>query len=313
MAECRPSITFPQESGFPDHATECIDIALGFVPPCNRSPTRICNLMDCVTDCNKALWCLGLQIRHDPRDKLGEASIEVIRSLHRGFLGAVLESDPGLTALAVLFVLLLEHRCIVAVETFDVVAKTRAVLLSLGSITTLKRLTIIVDPDEQEDGVDGLAAFLQSVVVAGGVQLRFINGRYSPGYGTSLLHNILRHQESKLKALDLTGLTIETNRVQTLFSALMRNNSITELAVGYLIFGTHCTERHKYFVAYLRKKKATLRKLLFDASDVNEEKSSDLMRTLVQAICEMTSLEELTAYWLCKAADIGLIGQRGRV
>ncbi|KAH8028955.1 hypothetical protein HPB51_021102 [Rhipicephalus microplus] len=32
------------------------------------------------------------------------------------------------------------------------------------------------------------------------------------------------------------------------------------------------------------------------------------MRTLVQAISEMTALEELRAYWLCKAVDIGHFG-----
>ncbi|KAL1467196.1 hypothetical protein MTO96_042337 [Rhipicephalus appendiculatus] len=263
MAECRSSKPFLQESRFPDRATECIGIAHGFVPPCNRNTTGICDLMDRVIGCNKVLWRLGLQIRDDPRDEVGEASVAVIRRLDRGYLGEFLESDAGLTALAVLVVVLLEHRCIVAVQMFDVVAKIRAVLFSLGNIPTLKRLTIVVDPDEQPEGVDGLLAFVQS----GGRRRR----------SAAEIHQ-------------------------------RENNSVTELAVGSLIYGTHCTERPEYFVTYLRKKKATLRKLLIDASGVNGDKSLDLMSTLVQAICEMTSLEQLTAYWLCKAVDLGLIG-----
>ncbi|KAH7972141.1 hypothetical protein HPB52_007829 [Rhipicephalus sanguineus] len=296
MAEWRPSSAFLQELGFPEGSTKCIDIASGLVLFCNRSATRRCDLMDRVPDVNKVLWCLGLQIRDDPRDELGEASVAVIRRLSRKFLGAVLESDAGLTALAVLLFLFVEHRCIVAVEMLDVVAKNRAVLFSLGKIGTLKRLRIVADPDEWSQGVDGLVAFLQSVVVTGGAQLRFISGDYNPDYRKSLLHNLLGHNECKLTALDLIGLTTTANRAKTLLSALEKNNSVTELAVASLVFGPNRRERSVQFVTYLRRKKATLRKLWFDASGVNEGESLDLMRTLVQAICEMPSLEELKAY-----------------
>ncbi|KAL1460443.1 hypothetical protein MTO96_043280 [Rhipicephalus appendiculatus] len=101
----------------------CLDDARKSVPPCKRSATRICDLMDHVTACNKGLWCLGFQIRDDTRDEFGEVSVVVIRRLCRELLGTILKSDSGRTALAVLLFLLVEHRCIVAVQMLDVVVR----------------------------------------------------------------------------------------------------------------------------------------------------------------------------------------------
>ncbi|KAH8028957.1 hypothetical protein HPB51_021104 [Rhipicephalus microplus] len=181
MAESHPSKKFLLRLGFPKRATVCFNVARGFVPPCNLSTTGICCLMDVVANCNKALWCLGLQIRDDARDEVGEVGVAIIRSLGRGYLAAFLKSDPGLLALAVLFFLFEEHNCIVAVELFDVIAKNRAVLFSLRKIPALKRLAIVVDLDEQPEGVGGLVEFVQSVVVADGVQLKFIDRQLQPG------------------------------------------------------------------------------------------------------------------------------------
>ncbi|KAL3226762.1 hypothetical protein MRX96_004378 [Rhipicephalus microplus] len=175
MNECRPSFPFSQKSGLPAHVTQRVNIAQGFVLPWKRSTTDMCDLMNRVIDCNKMLWCWGLQIRDNPRDELGEASIAIIRKLETGFPVTIFESDTGLIALAVLVVVLLEHRCIVAVDLLKVFAKLPAVRSSPEKMSTLKRLTIIVEPDEEPNGVDDLVAF-QSFVDDGGVQLRFVIG-----------------------------------------------------------------------------------------------------------------------------------------
>ncbi|KAH7973085.1 hypothetical protein HPB52_021096 [Rhipicephalus sanguineus] len=190
------------------------------------------------------------------------------------------------------------HRCIVAVHMFDVVARNQTVLCGLRQIGTLKRLTILVDPDEQPNGVDGLIRFLRSVVVTGGLHVHFISGDYSPNYRTSLLHKLLRRRECILTVLDLTGLVVKSNRANTLVTALGRNNSVTELAVGSHIFAPNCREPTKHFVWYLTEKKATLRKLLLDASQMNPDNTREWLRTLIGAVSEMTSLVELTARWV---------------
>ncbi|KAH7972142.1 hypothetical protein HPB52_007830 [Rhipicephalus sanguineus] len=308
MDGCHPSSFLPQDLELSESKRKCLDDARNSVPSCKRSATGICDLIDHVTACNKALWCLGLQIRNDPRDEHGQFSVVVIRRLRSVFLGSILDSDPGMMAVAVLLLLFAQHRCIVAVHMFDVVARNQTVLCGLRQIGTLKRLTILVDPDEQPDGVDGLIRFLRSVVVTGGLHAHFISGDYSPNYRTSLLHKLLRRRDCILTVLDLTGLVVKSNRANTLVTALGRNNSVTELAVGSHIFAPNCRETTKHFVWYLTEKKATLRKLLLDASQMNPDNTREWLRTLIGAVSEMTSLVELTARWLCEAVDIGLFG-----
>ncbi|KAL1472415.1 hypothetical protein MTO96_039345 [Rhipicephalus appendiculatus] len=133
-------------------------------------------------------------------------------------------------------------------QMFDVVARNRAVLCTLAQIRTLKRLTILVDPNEQPEGVDGLIVFLQSVVVTGGLHVHFINGTYSPNYRTSLVHNILRSEGCRLSALDLTGLLVASKHAKILVAALVKNNSVTELAVGSRIFAPQCKDSTEQFV-----------------------------------------------------------------
>ncbi|KAL1476839.1 hypothetical protein MTO96_036202 [Rhipicephalus appendiculatus] len=287
---------------------KCLDDARKSVPPCKRSVTGICDLMDHVTACNKELWRLGFQIRDELRDEYGQVSVVVIRRLRRVVLGNFLKSDSGLAALATLLFLLVEHRCIVAVQMLDVVARHPAVLHSLAQRGTLKRLTILVDPNQKPDGVDGLIVFLQSVLVTEGLHVHFIKGKYRPNYETSRLHNILRSEECRLTALDLTDLSITTAYAKNLVAALVKNNSVTELAVGSNMFAPERKEKTDHFVRYLREKKATLRKLLLDASDMNADNTLESLCTLVAAICEMTSLEELTARSLRNVVDIGFFG-----
>ncbi|KAL1483181.1 hypothetical protein MTO96_050269, partial [Rhipicephalus appendiculatus] len=143
-----------------------------------------------------------------------------------------------------------------------------------------------------------------------GVELRFINGVYRLNAGESLLLTLLEHWAKRLTVLHVTGLAVEAAVAETIVDALLKNISVTDLAVGFHIFasGPECRSS-EHFARYLTEKKAMLRRLYIDAYDMNDDSnSSELLATLVQAICEMTSLEELTVRWLCKAYDIGLCG-----
>lgn len=253
---------------------------------------------------------MGLQIREDPRDELGEMSVVIVRKLRSGYLRRRLEEHSVLTALALLRLLFLEHRCIVAVQVFDVVARVEAVLDGLALMRTLKRLTIVVDPDERRYGLRGLVDMVQSVDADVRVDLRFIDGQYYLDVETSLLLILLAQPEARIAALDLTGLAVGAEVAGTLIEALLSNNSVTELAVGSRIFAPGLEDKSsEHFAKYLTEKKTTLRKLSLDASDMKSESCSwNVLHTLVLAICEMTSLEELTVDWLCSVVDFELFG-----
>ncbi|KAL1445595.1 hypothetical protein MTO96_044926, partial [Rhipicephalus appendiculatus] len=90
-------------------ATHCFDVARGLVPPCEHLNSARCFSASVIQGCNKALWCVGLQIRQDPRDEEGKASIAVVRKLRSGFLRQCLETEAGLIALAVLRILWEQH------------------------------------------------------------------------------------------------------------------------------------------------------------------------------------------------------------
>ncbi|KAL1480168.1 hypothetical protein MTO96_034741 [Rhipicephalus appendiculatus] len=292
------------------NATKCFDVACGLVPPCTHLNGTRCLSDSVIEGCNRALWCVGLQIRQDPRDELGEVSVVVVRKPRSGFLRQHLESESGLVAAAALRLLLEQHRCVVAVQLFDVVFKHQAVFGGRKENPMLKRLTIVADPDEWPFRVGDLAKYIVSIVGNAEMELRFIDGVYRLDVGQSLLLDLLEHSRAPLTVLCLTGLAVEAAVAERIVDALLQNDSVTDLAVGSNIFasGPEC-KSSEHFARYLTEKKATLRKLYLDAYDMNDESnSSELWATLVQAIGKMTALEELVARGLRRAADIGLFG-----
>ncbi|KAL1474800.1 hypothetical protein MTO96_020445, partial [Rhipicephalus appendiculatus] len=177
-----------------------------------------------------------------------------------------------------------QHCCVVAVQVFDVLFKENAVFDGRLGKQRLKRLTIVMDPDECPFRVRDLAKHIGWMAIDAGVELRFIDGVYRLDAGESLLLALLGHLGVKLTVLDLTGLAVEAAVAERIVDALLQNGSVTDLA-------------------------ATLRRLYLDAYDMTEESNSpELWATLVQAIGRMTALEELVARGLRGAADIGLFG-----
>lgn len=254
---------------------------------------------------------MGLQIREDARDELGGLSVVVVRRSPRGFLWFSSEDDSGLTALAMLRLLFAEHRCIVAVQLNDAVAKSGAVLDELALVPTLRRLTIVLDPNERPYGTKRLVHVVQSLVVTERVELEFITGFYYTDAETSLPVQLLEHPEARLTAFDVTGLAVDIRVAERLVNALLKNGSVTELAVGSHVFapGIEATSSEQ-FARFLSEKKTTLKKLTLDGSDLKKRSNSwRILETLVRVICEMTSLEELALNWLCRVRDWEIIAQ----
>ncbi|KAL1474803.1 hypothetical protein MTO96_020448 [Rhipicephalus appendiculatus] len=97
---CSDPVGLPYPGLVPDlsdcqTATRCFDVARGLVPPCEHLNGAYCFSDIVIEGCNKALWCVGLQIRQDPRDEEGKVSIAVVRKLRSGFLRQCLETEWG--------------------------------------------------------------------------------------------------------------------------------------------------------------------------------------------------------------------------
>ncbi|KAL1478974.1 hypothetical protein MTO96_015963 [Rhipicephalus appendiculatus] len=152
---------------------------------------RCAKLETVIEGCNKALWCVGLQIQQDLRDEVGKVSIAVVGKLRSGFLRHCLETESGLIALAVLRFLWEQHCCVVAVQIFDVLFKEEAVFDGRLRKSRLKRLTIVMDPDEFPFRVIDLAKHIGWMAIDAGVELRFIDGVYRLDAGESLLLALL--------------------------------------------------------------------------------------------------------------------------
>ncbi|KAL3207944.1 hypothetical protein MRX96_039368 [Rhipicephalus microplus] len=208
-------------------ARRCYRIASRLVPPCAQSGYCPCGLTDsAVEECNRALWCVGLQIRHDLRGnpRYGRKTVSAIRKLRSGFLSHHIQSESAIVALALLNILFKKHRCLVALQLFDVIAKLSAMLIPLQRISAVKELTIIVDPDEQPSGIRELVEYLKTLVVVDeGLNLRFIEGVYRLDAQASLLLTLLDQPEVKLTVLDLTGLTVEATEAETIVNALPKS------------------------------------------------------------------------------------------
>nr|XP_054923932.1 uncharacterized protein LOC129383400 [Dermacentor andersoni] len=101
-----------------------------------------------------------------------------------------------------------------------------------------------------------------------------------------------------MTALDIAGLRMAKIHARWFIRELIENKSITELAVGESVFGCRDEASNAVFARYLAKEDSTLRKLTLKSPHVSDS-DSPLMKTLlaeiIDAICEMNTLEEMNA------------------
>ncbi|KAH7942820.1 hypothetical protein HPB52_001602 [Rhipicephalus sanguineus] len=246
MAECVFGPALVRNQMVFETARKCYSIARRLVPPCAQSSDCPCGFTEsAVEDCNKALWCVGLQIQHyvgdlrgNPRDT--RVAVDVVRKLRSGFLRQHYMTKSGLVALALLRFLFQKHHCLVSLELFDVIAKHSTVFVGLERMPTFKRPTIVVDPDERPFGIGVMA---------------------------SLLLALLEQREFRITALDLTGLAVEAAVAEAIVDALPKNKTLTDLAVASYIFasGPEFTSS-EHFAWYLMQKESPMRRLHLDAT-----------------------------------------------
>ncbi|XP_070380773.1 uncharacterized protein [Dermacentor albipictus] len=118
---------------------------------CTRGHNRLCQLLRHLTACDKVLWHVGLQLHEDTRDELGEVSVVTVPSIRRRF-----QSHTEQAAIALLYRLIADHRCIVSAELNYSVANTGpldAVLASSsGQVTRVLPSLSEVMPQKKDTG-----------------------------------------------------------------------------------------------------------------------------------------------------------------
>ncbi|XP_070379921.1 uncharacterized protein [Dermacentor albipictus] len=245
---------------------------------CTRGQNRVCQLLRHLTACNKVLWHVGLQLREDTRDELGEVSVATVPSIYRRF-----QSDTEQAAIALLCRLIADHRCVVSAELNYSVANTGPLDAVLASSSSLRRLRVIgIASDHPEDAFCSLHYTDEFI-------LHHVRAHIYARMTTP--NRLLTRAGATLRSLDVAATRMNRTAAWKLIDALIENCTVTELVVGACVFT--CGPRNRpsgRFVQYLTKEDATLRKLTLRAVYFDTTPGCDL---LVHAICAMETLQEL--------------------
>ncbi|KAH8030117.1 hypothetical protein HPB51_006549 [Rhipicephalus microplus] len=255
---------------------------------CTQEPARVCQLLRHLGACNQFLWPVRLQLAEDTRNKPGHLSIVTDKNTYRPHPSAHAEK----TALEMLCRLLERHRCIVSLELRYDILNSAGLLETLARSSSLRRLAIkgiVMDP------------VIEQVADA---QLAEDCAIYTARMEVPIC--LLEKSDATLVSLDIADLDMSTFTMKKFIEALARNGSVQELAVGYSVFpyGPDKEGRMGCFLQYLTKQNSTLRKLTFRASFYEIDIAK--LKTVAEAICAMTTLEDLEWHGGTTTRDSGL-------
>ncbi|KAH6925446.1 hypothetical protein HPB50_005623 [Hyalomma asiaticum] len=281
----------------PDDANPAIDVdvADGLSRDCTRSDDQVCQVLSHLAAPNRVLWHLGLQLREDPRDGVGELSIVQVPGINHETQRIASHAQAQTFATNVLHQLLEKHRCIVAVEVNDAVAKTDSLLRTLAAAPCVRRLTIA--KTLSNGPISDLEAWLTASFELTGKRKLLCREDTSPlGAALNAADILLQRTDRGLQALDLAALDVMDHGLRRrIVSALQRSHTITELSVPYSV--VTCTRKTPFkqetpFVGYLAREDSTLRKLTIKHHH-SDKTYRPLLGPLIRALSNMSTLEEL--------------------
>ncbi|KAK8781633.1 hypothetical protein V5799_017017, partial [Amblyomma americanum] len=245
-----------------------------------------------LTAFNNILWHAGLYLMEDERDNLGEVSIVMVPEARRVCTCSSADDDSPCHAVELLRHLFTVHSCIVAVEVNYSIANAESLLEALAIMRSLKRLRISGVPCDKPDIIQRLGDLVRSVDFV--EELVFLEGYCPLEVQATLPLDLLEQDGIALTTLDVADLEMSAHLVTQLIAALVQNNTVTQLAVGACVFACASAPSSELFARYLAKENATLRKLTLRAPPLSSRPG---LETVIRAICNMTTLEELIADW----------------
>ncbi|KAH7942818.1 hypothetical protein HPB52_001600 [Rhipicephalus sanguineus] len=259
---------------------------------CTRGQTRVCHLLSHLTDLNHVLWNVGLQLRElDAGEQLGDLVVATVPGTCQKYRQCNVCAHNEELAVSYLRCLLRVHRCIVSAEMNCGVANSAMVIEALESSSSLRQLTVRGTELQDEREAHPHWPAQASVGVPGYI---FPNDLLDTPIIPRLL---LRGSGATLTSLDVAELVMTPSGVNMLSTALLENETVTELAVGHDVFAWSPGDDPYVFPfeRYLRKKNATLKKLALRT--FVPLCGIGRLRSLAGTISSMTTLEELYVQW----------------
>ncbi|KAK8766340.1 hypothetical protein V5799_006881 [Amblyomma americanum] len=247
---------------------------------CTRSRERpVCQLLGHLDACNDLLWHLGLQLREDERDDLGDLRLVVPSTFTRMWV-----QESACLAINLLTLLFTQHRCLVHVELTEDIVKRRFLRQYLASSPGVRRVHVccydrITRMVERID--EHVFELIPSVEQLEELVFRPRGIRIPYPVTTDMLG---LDWPDKLTTIDIAELELNGPTATRFITRLKEINTLTRLAVGHEVFSLPS------FTWYLTKKNSTLKVLA-----LRSVHTCDLAITkrLVSAISTMTTLEEL--------------------
>ncbi|KAH7986631.1 hypothetical protein HPB51_026634 [Rhipicephalus microplus] len=255
---------------------------------CTKNGDVRCRLLEHRVAINTVLLRAGLEIMEDHK-QAGGVRLAVNESLVYSD-PAWNTSEPWLynPALEYAHDLMADHCCFTAMEVYSDAPCPPRVIQALRRSRTLKRLAIFLSGDDKKCPAD-MFALVYSITSL--EELVFLHAR-----GPKILHfmtngplaeTILKH----MKVLDIRYVLVSPKKARAFLGALMRNHTVTDLAVNETVFGAGPKDPGRLFTLYVARRDAVLKKLTLFENAVCEDRV--LWRRLTKALSQATALTEL--------------------
>ncbi|XP_049527445.1 uncharacterized protein LOC125947123 [Dermacentor silvarum] len=261
--------------------------------PCTQHGGDSCRLLEHGHEISEILLCAGLQLLENIRyERKGDACIALAQASTCGhvFFHPHVEVRND-RALDLVEWLLTEHRCITAIElTWRAMCRV-SLVAALKQNRSLKSLTVCTSIHRYE------SASVLDVVKS----LTHLEKLSFKEYGCDDVWNMCPTSTGSapgaemdhLTTLDVTELVMTRLMARRLVETLIRNRSITDLSVGEIVFSAGLRNLGALFVQYLVKEDSFLKRLTLTSAYFSGRRR--LLLALIDAVCRMTSLEELNA------------------
>ncbi|XP_072140287.1 uncharacterized protein [Dermacentor andersoni] len=283
------------------HSLKCENVdAETVIFTCTRGQARFCHLQQHLRLFNKVLWNLGLQLREDARNQLGDVSVVTVSGVCKMFPHCTKCQSDQEAAIALLRCLFRVHRCIVSAELNYAVANAGMLAEALESSPSLENLTVFGVASDQPELFHEFAAKAYSLDCSG--VFRFPQGYAHSLDSMKIPFHLMAQCGARLTSLDVAELHMSPFTSKKLVEALITNHTITDVTVGECVFASGPFDgSSQSFVDYLLKQNATLRKLTLRGPQFKNEVA--WLQSLAEAIAAMTTLQELDAQWLGTSRD----------
>lgn len=260
-------------------------------PKCAKKHGGKCQLLQHRRYINEVLLHGGLELREDVRGRSGgDARLAVARIIDYRFCDPSdeqLQSEPLNLARG----LLLEHRCITAVELTWIAMKSCSLLAVLERNDEVKSLTFWL----HGDGVVHTSLFMLTNTLSRIDELIFMDCFWYEKIQASISVKsiLLEDSVTHLTTLDVAHLAMTGEEAARFILSLVQSQTITNLTIGPDVM---CYNDGKNFCKYLTKKRTSLKKLTYviKTTQVSPVCIRDAIVCHIKTLCTMKTLEELT-------------------